>query len=79
MKAKSKQNSKAVHKTKKATKPQWHQMNSQQRRDLARTIQSEEISLEVVHSDAASIDIGNDCTTSPCPPVTTKLPLPVEC
>jgi hypothetical protein len=72
MRAKSKENGKAVHKTKKAThpatQPQWHQMNRKQRRDLARTIQSEEISLEVVHPDAAGIDIGNDVHYVSVPP-----------
>src|SRR5215469_2898525 len=72
MNAESKENSKAVHKTKKATHPaiqsQWHQMNRKQRRDLARTIQSEEISLEVVHPDAAGIDIGNDVHYVSVPP-----------
>jgi transposase len=72
MKAKSKENSKAVHKTKKAThlatQPQWHQMNRKQRRDLARSIQSEEITLEVVHPDAAGIDIGNEVHYVSVPP-----------
>src|SRR5262252_5787691 len=72
MKAKSKENSKAVHKTKKAThpatQPQWHQMNRKQRRDLARTMQSEEISVEVVHPEAAGIDIGNDVHYAAVPP-----------
>ena len=72
MNAESKENSKAVHKTKKAThpatQPQWHQMNRKQRRDLARTMQSEEISLEVVHPEAAGIDIGNDVHYASVPP-----------
>ena len=63
-----KENSKAVHKTKKAGQPQWHQMNRKQRRDLARTLQSEEISLEVVHPDAAGIDIGNEVHYVSVPP-----------
>jgi hypothetical protein len=71
MKAKSKENSKAVHKTKSPSQPQWHQMNRKQRRDLARTIQSEEISLEVVHPDAAGIDIGNEVHYVSVPPVAT--------
>src|SRR5437762_3693245 len=35
-------------------------MNRQQRREMTRKIQSEDLSLEVVHSDAAGIDIGNE-------------------
>jgi len=35
-------------------------MNRKQRREMARKIQSEDLSLEVVHPDAAGIDIGNE-------------------
>jgi transposase len=35
-------------------------MNRKQRRETMRLIQSEDISLEVVHPDAAGIDIGNE-------------------
>ena len=38
----------------------WHQMNRKQRREMTRKIQSEDLSLEVVHPDAAGIDIGNE-------------------
>ena len=75
MRAKSKENSKVVHKTRKATQPQWHQMNRKQRRDLARTIQSEEISLEVIHPDAAGIDIGNDVHYVSVPPSCDREPV----
>jgi len=71
MKAKSKENNQAVRKakaTQPATQPQWHQMNRKQRRELTRTIQSEEISLEVVHPDAAGIDIGNELHYVSVPP-----------
>jgi len=37
-------------------------MNRKQRRETMRQIQSEDISLEVVHPDAAGIDIGDVCT-----------------
>src|SRR5262245_16607073 len=37
----------------------WHEMNRKQRRELTRKIQAEDLSLEVVHPDAAGIDIGN--------------------
>src|SRR5207244_10756210 len=38
----------------------WHEMNRKQRREIARRIQSEDLRLEVVHPDAAGIDIGNE-------------------
>jgi transposase len=38
----------------------WHEMNRKQRREVARRIQAEDLSLEVVHPDAAGIDIGNE-------------------
>lgn len=68
MKAKSKENNKAVHQGKKAAHPQWQQMNRKQRRELTRGLRSEEISLEVVHSDAAGIDIGNEAHYVSVPP-----------
>jgi hypothetical protein len=72
MKAKSKENSKEVRQAKKAIRPtaqlQWHQMNRKQRRELTRTMQSKEISLEVVHPDAAGIDIGNELHYVSVPP-----------
>jgi len=37
-----------------------HGMNRKQRREMMREIQSEDLSLEVVHPDAAGIDIGNE-------------------
>ncbi len=50
-------------KTEKITKPRthhWEEMNRKQRRELTRKIQSQDLSLEVVHPDAAGIDIGNE-------------------
>jgi transposase len=38
----------------------WQEMNRRQRREWARKMQAEEMNLEVVHSDAAGIDIGNE-------------------
>src|SRR5215470_1276056 len=35
-------------------------MNRQQRREVMRKIQAQDLSLEVVHPDAAGIDIGNE-------------------
>jgi transposase len=75
MKAKSKENRKNVTQgveVNKATCPagqkKWHEMNRKQRRELTRQIQSEEISLEVVHPDAAGIDIGNELHYVAVPP-----------
>jgi transposase len=42
------------------TQRHWHEMNRKQRREMMRKIQSEDLSLEVIHPDAAGIDIGNE-------------------
>jgi transposase len=51
-------------KNRKSTEPltqrHWNEMNRKQRREMMRKIQSEDLSLEVVHPDAAGIDIGNE-------------------
>jgi len=51
-------------KTQKATdhrmQSHWHEMNRKQRREMMRKMQSQDLSLEVVHPDAAGIDIGNE-------------------
>jgi len=51
-----------------AGEPKWHQMNRKQRRQLTRQMQSQEISLEVIHPDAAGIDIGNELHYVAVPP-----------
>src|SRR6478736_3590661 len=43
-----------------STRGHWNEMNRKQRREMMRQIQSEDISLEVIHPDAAGIDIGNE-------------------
>jgi len=43
-----------------ATPNHWNKMNHKQRREMMRKIQSEDLSLELVHPDAAGIDIGNE-------------------
>ena len=64
--------SKPQKRTKKATdhptQRHWHEMNRKQRRETMRKIQSEEISLEVVHPNAAGIDIGNEIHYVAVPP-----------
>src|SRR2546427_190842 len=64
--------SKSQEKTKKApchpTRGHWHEMNRKQRRETMRRIQSDDLSLEVVHPDAAGIDIGNESHYVTVPP-----------
>ena len=43
-------------------------MNRKQRRETMRKIQSEELSLEVIHPHAAGIDIGNESHYVAVPP-----------
>src|ERR1700732_2184682 len=50
------------------TQPHWHQMNRKQRLETMRKIQSEDLSLEMVHPDAAGIDIGNESHYVAVPP-----------
>ena len=50
------------------TQRHWHEMNRKQRREMTRKIQSEDISLEVIHPDAAGIDIGNEFHYVAVPP-----------
>ena len=50
------------------TQRHWHEMNRKQRREMTRQIQSEDVSLEVVHPDAAGIDIGNESHFVAVPP-----------
>src|SRR5437660_9042922 len=57
---KSKPPEKAKKATDHTTRGHWQEMNRKQRRDMLRKIQSEDLSLEVVHPDAAGIDIGNE-------------------
>src|SRR5262249_59264601 len=46
----------------------WHEMNRKQRREMMRKMQSEDLSLEVIHPDAAGIDIGNESHYAAVPP-----------
>jgi transposase len=63
--------SKPEEKNKRATNhptQHWHEMNRKQRRETIRKMQSEDLSLEVVHPDAAGIDIGNESHYAAVPP-----------
>ena len=46
----------------------WSQMNRKQRREMQRKIQSQDLNLEVVHPNAAGIDIGNEVHYVAVPP-----------
>src|SRR6516162_5885520 len=61
----------------KATRGKWDEMNRQQRREMMRKMQSEDLSLEVVHPQAAGIDIGNASHYVAVPP--SRDPQPVRC
>src|SRR5438552_12580001 len=54
--------------TNRSTRGHWNEMNRKQRREMMRKIQSEDLSLEVVHPDAAGIDIGNESHYLAVPP-----------
>ena len=58
MKPKPKEKNKGA--TNHPTQHHWHEMNRKQKREMMRKIQSEDLSLEVIHPDAAGIDIGNE-------------------
>ena len=50
-------------------------MNRKQRREMARQIQAEDLSLEVVHPHAAGIDIGNESHYVAVPPTRDEQPV----
>ncbi len=66
---------KATKVTPSPTRRSWHQMNRKQRRETARRMQAEDISLEVVHPDAAGIDIGNEAHYVAVPPARDSQPV----
>src|SRR5258707_15856597 len=51
-----------------AMQGRWQEMNRKQRRETMRKIQSEDLSLEVIHRNAAGIDIGNESHYVAVPP-----------
>jgi hypothetical protein len=51
-----------------STQLNWRQMNRRQRRDLERKIQSADLTLQLIHPDAAGIDIGNESHYVAVPP-----------
>ena len=65
---KSKPQEKNKRATNHPTQHHWHEMNRKQRREMLRKIQSEDLSLEVIHPDAAGIDIGNESHYAAVPP-----------
>src|SRR6266699_2715822 len=66
MKAKPQEKNKRA--TNHPTQHHWHEMNRKQRREMTLQIQSEDLSLEVIHRDAAGIDIGNESHYAAVPP-----------
>jgi transposase len=66
---------KATKATPSPTGRRWQQMNRKRRRELARRIQAEDLSLEVVHPDAAGIDIGNEAHYVAVPPARDSRPV----
>jgi transposase len=65
---KNKQPEKSNEAPRRATEGHWHEMNRKQRREMMRKIQSDDLRLEVVHPDAAGIDIGNESHYVAVPP-----------
>ena len=65
---KSKPQEKNKRATNHPTQHHWHEMNRKQRREMTRKIQSQDLSLEVIHPDAAGIDIGNESHYASVPP-----------
>jgi len=57
------------------TQPHWHEMNRKQRLETMRKIQSEDLSLEMVHPDSAGIDIGNESHYVAVPPTRDSQPV----
>src|SRR5712664_154189 len=53
----------------------WHEMNRKQRRETMRKIQSDDLSLEVVHPEVAGIDIGNESHYVAVPPTRDSEPV----
>src|SRR5689334_764102 len=58
-----------------STRGHWNEMNRKQRREMMRQIQSEDLSLEVVHPHAAGIDIGNESHYVAVPPTRDRQPV----
>src|SRR5258706_12573831 len=72
---KPKQQEKTKNATCRLTPDTWQQMNRNQRREMTRKIQSEDISLQVIHPNAAGIDIGTECNYVAVPPTRASDPV----
>jgi transposase len=72
---KPKQQEKTQNATYQPTQGHWQQMNRKQRREMTRKIQSEDISLEMIHPDAAGIDISNESHYVAVPPTRDSQPV----
>ena len=58
-----------------STRGHWNKMNRKQRREMMRQIQSEDLSVEVVHPHAAGIDIGGESNYVAVPPTRDSQPV----
>ena len=72
---KPKQEEKTKNASCRPTPNHWHEMNRKQRREMTRKIQSEDLKLEVIHPDAAGIDIGNESHYVAVPPTRVSEPV----
>src|SRR6202162_3698654 len=72
---KPKQKEKPKKATCRPTQGNWQQMNRKQRREMTRQITREDLSLEVLHPDAAGIDIGNESHYVAVPPTRDSQPV----
>src|ERR1700746_1280729 len=66
MKAKTQEKNKGA--TNHPTQHHWQEMNRKQRREMMRKMQTEDLSLAVIHPDASGIDIGNESHYVAVPP-----------
>src|SRR5215510_14759050 len=74
------QTSKSTHKRNRnsstpPTSGKWSEMNRRERREVIRKMQSKDLSLEVVHPEAAGIDIGNESHYVAVPPARDSQPV----
>jgi transposase len=76
-KAAQKDEKRGKQRSSKSTVRKWDEMNRAQRRETMRKMQSEDLNLEVVHPQAAGIDIGNESHYVAVPP--SLDPQPVRC
>jgi len=72
---KPKPQEKSENATCRTTQRRWHEMNRKQRREAMRKMHSGDLTLEIVHPDAAGIDIGNESHYVAVPPTRDNPPV----